>query len=168
MFNEKLLISQEVAVYSCVLWKSQWRIRNWSKIGYSWIKSHAQERAKDPQPPFQHTLWLRFSYPSGLFLFHAPACIYCYEIWRSDFWFVAQCSFFFFFFSWTNWAVSQTLQYYRINLFWIAAIGHKKLDTTGNVLPGNKPSSLEKARVILIWVQSSYQTSSPLWIQWSA
>lgn len=164
MFNEKLLISQEVAVYSCVLWKSQWRIRNWSKIGYSWIKAYAQDWAKHPQPPPQHTLWLRFSHPSGLFLFHAPACIYSMKSGGLTF-DLLLCALLV---SWTNWAVSQTLRYYRINLFWIAAIGHEKLDTTGNVLPGNKPSSLEKARVILIWVQSSYQTSSPLRIHRSA
>lgn len=162
MFNEKLLMSQEVAVYSCVLWKSQWRIRNWSKIGYSCMREHKHKIEPSPPP---YTPWLCFSsHPSGLFLFHAPTSISCYEIWRFEFWFVALHSFF----SWTNWAVSQTLRYYRINLFWIAAIGQEKLDTTGNVLSGNKPSSLEKARAILIWAQSLYQTSSLLQIQWSA
>lgn len=155
-------MSQEVAVYSCVLWKSQWRIRNWSKIGYSCRREHKHKI--EPIPPL-YSLTLLFL--SSFWTVPFPCTYFHLLLWNIEIWLLICCSALSFF-SWTNWAVSQTLRYYRINLFWIAAIGQEKLDTTGNVLSGNKPSSLEKSRAILIWVQSLDETSSLLQIRWSA
>lgn len=91
VFNEKLLMSQEVAVYSCVLWKSQWRIRNWSKIGYSCMKEHT--RKIEPSPPYAP--WLRFSsHPSGLFLF--PCTCFHLLLWNLEVWLLICCSALFF------------------------------------------------------------------------